>query len=427
VSGRRQQSKKSRYRFVEILHIDTEESQKFFRRRKASFSQKCDCEKVLQDSFQRSCKKETGKIKKWQGDGGFAFFPGEHSGGSIRAATRFLEELPLLHQQTSDILGLDSSKGLANRYFRVAAHFGKVYFDKDGDSFASDPEYLDSFLKHERDIAPKTNQIYITGHLWKQLETKERSKFTQAAAETDYGDLRTPVFRLKKQPKPQVLLRAGKKPNELQAAEWELLKRELEVNALLSSTRNSITSGLIGAVSGKTRGALLAEKLRKLTVRGIFNFFQSAFLLNQFEIALWRPASAHNTGRLIQAAAQPAVRPKWSVADSEESGPLGQTFTTCSPLIYENVYKSFLNQGLRRPDKQKRAKRGISALYLPVYRMKNLIGSSPDPEPLAVLAVYTNQARFFRDTEMDVWTDRLRGFLANLALAEYMMRTQKSE
>src|ERR1700733_7358486 len=165
-------------RLCELLHIDTEDSQKFFIDHKATDPEKCDCQRALEDLFTLCCRSFGGQVK-FQGDGGIAYFDvSNFGGGSVRAAEMFFAELPKLHKQIERLL---PRRKVRHQRYRLKGHFGRVYFDKHRKHATSDAKVIDSFVKKERSIAVLTDQLYITHELLNALAPEMQAKFSQAA------------------------------------------------------------------------------------------------------------------------------------------------------------------------------------------------------------------------------------------------------
>ena len=267
---------KSGNRLVEILHIDTEDAQRFFADYHATAAEKIDCQMVLEETFVRCCRAYGGRVRKpTEGDGGIAYFDAAtFNGGAIRAAEKFIAELPRLHERTKRLL---PGRKVRHRHFRIKAHFGSAYFDKSQKLATSSPDVIDSLVKHEKEIAPLSDQLYITEELLTTLEPKLKARFVPATRRRRFGKLTTIVYRLKK--------RQGDDSSKT---------RELKNTKDTDSTHDAVTSGGLG--NGRPpRGTLIRNRDQVIrTSAAIITALQEALDYdpkihhNQIPPDLWR-------------------------------------------------------------------------------------------------------------------------------------------
>jgi hypothetical protein len=416
---------------VEILHIDTVNSQEFFQRAKANPAEKQASQTILFDMFSDACRQEGGApANNWAGDGGHAFFSArEANGRSVRAARRFLANLPILAQQTATALGHGAKLELAVRRFRIKAHFGLVRLTADGRFDAGRPEDFDAFLKHEKLLAPIPNELFITQQLLEQLGATERNLFREYKKVEDYGALRTSLHRLTTTPSHhgRNVLTAELQPGDIKPAEWRYLCSQIRAQRMNVAARNSITIGLMKELAASPGSGLKSEALLRLTLQVLFRYLRSIYPDQRFKATFWR----RRDNVLDKVAAyplggQPMVPRQVSLNDRRFA--VVRSYRSRTEVVTESVNESrLMNEWVDFDTSQQDPSRGLeSSFQVPVYWSQNDIEDDfEDKELLGALSIDCDRPDFFLKAEVDVWTDDLVGFLANLALAEHIWRAEQ--
>jgi hypothetical protein len=407
---------------VEILHIDTEGSQKFFQ--DVNPAEKSNCQGLLFNLFSECCQRAEGFVApNWQGDGGHAYFPARFTpGNSILAAQDFLSKLSVLAQQTATTLGRRMTPTQAFRNFRVKAHFGNVFLGSDAGVDAGPSKDFDSFLKYERELGPIANEIFITEQLRAQLSGAQKDMFERHKESAVYGALTTELFRMKAQPSPHTRnLLQEETPKDITLGEWSYLRRQILSQKLNVVARNSITVGLIKRAP-EMGGRMGKDVLTDLTLRALYNYLRTVYPYFNFRVALWRPGG-ENCLELEKVAAYPppaSTGRRVKVGDTQFQ--VVRTFLTAAPAVTECVKEARLkSEWVDFDPNQADPARGLqSTIQFPIYRTKNAIGEHLDRETMAVLSVDSNKPDLFMKEELDLWIEDFVGFLANLALAEQL-------
>jgi hypothetical protein len=420
---------KSENRLCELLHIDTQDSQKFFLDHKATHEQKCECQKVLEDIFTVCCRSFGGRVRFNGGDGGLAYFDaGKFSGGSIRAAERFFSELPELSKQTARVLHVAKLQRVQR--FRLKGHFGPVYIDADRQHLASAATVIDSFVKKERNIAPLSDQLYITDELLNVLGSHTQSKFSRTSARKQkFGHLSTTIHRLRKRPPdslpkpPNLKGRRVSRKVDITRAELNYLKRSVETQVISTAARNSITIGLTRRLATERR-AMRSTDLVQATLEGFHAFLVSACseITETFNVTFWQPNRLVEPTHLRKQWGFPKMGPKRTISLQEDQFQVVRSFTECTAIFHEDVRAAAANREWVSFDPQqgKRGRNLFSAVQFPIYRNRNEIGKRLDREQLGVLSIDTNCPEFFHPEDAALWTDRIKGFLVNLALSQVL-------
>ena len=416
---------------VEILHIDTENSQKFFTKLDVNQSEKCDCEKLLFDLFSQCCQTHNGYVAaNWAGDGGHAFFPAsQESGNSIHAAKEFMSKLQILAEQTATTLGRRATSILAKRRFRIKAHFGLVRITADGKFDSASSSDFDAFLKHEKELAPIVDELFITDQLKSQLGSPEKSLFSEFRKVGSYGALTSALYRLQTKPtnNARSIFEPGRRPQDLTEGEWGHLLNHIKCQRMNVAARNFITIGLIKSISDpQSRGQIQDAVLTNVTIRALFNYLKVAYQPHSFRVAVWRPFTQNGSTLLKKFAHHPVGRGDKSreVDVSDIRYNVARTFNSCIPIVTPSVSEARLKgDWIDFEDSQQEPERGLnSAIQLPVYRTKNKRGDYVEKESLGVLSVDSDKPDFFLMEELDIWLEDFIGYLANLALAEHIHR-----
>jgi hypothetical protein len=409
---------------TEILHIDAVNSQIFFESFDSNNSEKCDCQRIVREEFAKSVQSNGGWVSdNWQGDGGHAFFPATGApGASISAARDFLRKLPLIAQQTVTTLARDTTPEFARRRFRVKAHFASMFFAEDGGLDSGASEEFDSFLNHEKDLAPLPDELFITDALRKRLSGAQRDKFVQHKREETYGKLTTALYRLKTPPaKVEHLLVAR---DNVTGGELNFLKEQIRSQVLITAARNFITTGLMSAVAAGD-GTLSSETLLNLSLQGMYNYLKADNPHQEFRISIWRASLEVSPPRTLQKVAAYPQIPDFvtrTVGAMQFEFQVARAFTACSPIVTEDVIESRLKGEWKDfDDGQADSRRCLhSAIQLPIYRTTNKIGDFIHNEVLGVMSIDCDKPRFFSIELRDLWTNNLTGFVANIALSELM-------
>jgi hypothetical protein len=411
---------------VEILHIDTQGSQAFFKKLDVNPSEKCDCQTLLLNLFSECCQQFGGLVApNWAGDGGHAFFPARvRSGDSVQAAKAFISKQQVLTQQTATTLGRRMAPDEMRRQFRIKAHFGLVYLGgTDAKTDSGDPSEFDSFLKHERELAPFPGELFITDQLRKQLGGPEKELFEQFKAPETYGSLLTALYRMKSDPKYHArnLLEGGLAPKDITDSEWRYLRSHILSQKLNVVARNSITTGLIQGTAAGER--IDVNLLTNLTLSALYNYLRRVYPYYNFRAAIWHPVKTGSQIELEKTFAHPSsatIRRRVNHTDTQYQ--VVRTFRTAVPAVTQCVNESRLKNDWTDFDaSQADPARGLqSAIQMPIYRVKNQIGDHLEKDTLAVLSVDTDKPDFFLKEELDLWIEDFVGFLANLALAEQL-------
>ena len=368
---------------------------------------------------------------RFHGDGGLAYFDvSKFSGGALHAAERFFNELPELHKQIQTVLL--GRKVQRQQRFRLKAHFGPVYIDADQKHYTSAANVINSFVKKERAIAALTDQLYVTDEYLKTLTPDQQAKFSRAAARKQKFDhLITTIYRLQKRPpdavpKPPLLKgRKGGGRADITPAELNYLKRSLEMQVLLMTARNLVTTGLTKRLATHRR-ALRSADLAEVTLQGIHNFLVSLCreVTDTFNVTFWRPNRVEKPTHLRKQSSFPRPGPKRTISLREDRWQVVRSFTECTPIFHEDVRAAAARREWFSFDAQqaKRKRNLYSAAQFPIYRNRNNVGQRIDREVLGVLSIDTNCPEFFHPEDGQLWTDRIKGFLVNLALSQVLER-----
>lgn len=416
---------------VEILHIDTVDSQEFFQKARANPAEKSACQKLLFDAFSSCCRLEGGfTAKNWAGDGGHAFFPArDASGRSVRAARRFINDLPNLTQQTATALGRGTRPELASRRFRIKAHFGLVNLTADGRFDSGHSAHFDAFLKHEKRLAPIPNELFITDQLLEQLGAVERDMFKEYRKAESYGALQTGLHRLS-----AIISNHGRnvlavelQPSDITPAEWRYLRSELRAQRMNTAARNSITIGLMHEIAESPHSGVQSEALTRLTIRALYRYLKAIYPEQRFKVTFWRVSDQS----LVKIATYPGGRSmtQRTVTLSDRQYAVTRAYRSRSPVVTESVNESRLtNEWIDFDESQREPARGLeSALQVPVYWSSNTVEDDfEDKELLGALSIDCDRPDFFMNAEVEQWTDDFVGFLANLALAEHIWRAEEA-
>lgn len=414
---------------VEILHIDTAGSQKFYSTVGANNPQKFNCQKLLNDVFAQCCQQFGGTVaSNWAGDGGHAFFPVvTKSGMSVSAAKEFISKLPLIAFQTARILDRPTEVDLARRHFRIKAHFGKVFRGVDSRFDAGSPKDFDAFLKHEKDLAPATDELFITEQLWSELGSAEKLLFKKYKESASYGELTTVLYRMN-HPRTnhgRNLLQGG--PEGITFSEWEFLRSHIVSQKRNFAARNSITTGLMDAVLKDHQGRLDHSAFTNLTMRALYNYLGSVYPNYKFQTVLWRVVKRGNRPHLEKSVVYPEIGPlvKREVSANDIRYQVVKAFVSCSSVVTPCVNESRnMGEWIDFDETQGDPKRGLqSTIQFPLYR--NILGNGnfAQREVFGAFSVDTDKPEFFVQEEVDLWTEDFTGFLANLALAEHIRRS----
>lgn len=415
---------------VEILHVDTQGSQEFFVALRVNDSEKCDCQRILFELFSRCCQQYGGHVAaNWAGDGGHAFFPATHkSGQCIQAAKEFISKIPILAQQTTTTLGRRIHSDEARRKFRIKAHFGLVRITSDAKFDAASAAVLDAFLKNEGVLAPVPDELFITEQLFAQLGSAEKSRFKLYRESRNYGALTTALYQLESQPTNHArsLLQVEEVPTLITESEWDYLVKQIRGQAMNVIARNSITIGLTRYLANQQSGWIDPKVMEKLTMRALFNYLKAMYPQRQFHLALWKEIKQDGLDYLEKVAIYPTKPPMTPrrVQLSEINYQAVISFVSCAPVVTQCVTESRISgEWVDFDPTQEDPIRGLhSAIQVPIYRPKNRVGEVVIKETLGVLSVDTDKPDFFLVEEVDLWTEDLRGYLANLALAEHIRR-----
>jgi hypothetical protein len=377
---------------VEILHVDTVDSQQFFSKLKANPAEKAACQTLLLDAFSDCCRQEGGAAaNNWAGDGGHAFFSAKNvSGSSVRAARRFIATLPFLAEQTATVLGHDRKPDRTTRRFRIKAHFGVVKLSKDGRTDSGRSADFDAFLKHEKQLAPSPNELFITDQLLEQLRAAERDQFKLYKKTEPYGALSTALYRLSALPDDhgRKILTADLQPSEITPHEWRYLRSQIRTQRMNVVARNLITIGLMKAIAEEPEEGLRSELLIILTIRSVFRYLLAIYPDQKFKVTFWRPSDQS----LDKVAAYPRpdeMIPR-SVALNDVRYALVRAFRARAPVVTESVIESrLIDEWVDFDETQGHPARGLeSALQIPVYWSKSEIGADfQEKELLGVFSV----------------------------------------
>jgi hypothetical protein len=415
------EAKKSGNRLVEILHIDTEDSQGFFMNHHATDPEKCECQKALEETFTLCCRTFGGRVRSpIEGDGAIAYFDtAKFSGGSVRAAEKFLAELPKLHKQIERLL---PNRKVSRQHFRIKAHFGSIYFDRSHKRQASRPEVIDSLVKNEKQIAPLADQLFITEELLTTLDSKLKTRFVPASRRRQFGKLTTVIHRLKNRPAAFLtpLPIGGKRKNDITPKELNFLKRSLTTQVRLMTARNIITNTLTKRMASQRR-PLRSTDLVAATLEGMHSFLVSDYedTTDKFNVTFWRPDSVVKPTRLQKQYSYPERGSSRKVSLRENKFQVVRSFIDCTAIFHEDVRASATNREWVYFDPQQAKRRNLcSAVQFPVYRQKKEVGERQEKEVLGVLSIDTNCPEFFHPEDASLWIDRVKGFLVNLALSQ---------
>ncbi|HEY5238493.1 MAG TPA: hypothetical protein VIJ62_08950 [Rhizomicrobium sp.] len=415
---------------VEVLHIDTMDSYKFFVRLGVNSAEKCDCQKLLENIFSECVQKYGGWVAtNWQGDGGHAFFPARlQSGNSVKAAKEFISKLPILARQTTAIVGHQGSEpGISTRRFRVKAHFANVYLAGGDSRFDAAPAAeFDAFIKFEKQLAPVPDELFITDQLKDQLGSSAKQQFKEYRKKQAYGALQTAVHHLTAQPIEHARkILDVQRPQDLTDSEWHYLRTQIAAQKLNVAARNSITAGLIDFVSDpKNNGQITHDIVRRLTLTALYDYLRVVYPLHEFHLTVWNSIEIDGQIYLSNVASYPdsAVTHERRVKANDMRYQVVRTFQTCNPSVTKCVSEARIDGSwIDFDDAQADHSRGLnSALEIPIYMRVNRTGKK---EPLGVLSLDSDKPDLFVREELDLLTDDLIGFLANLALAEHIRIT----
>lgn len=401
---------------VQVLHIDTVRSQKFFVKVNANPAEKAACQSLVRETFNKCCQDKGGNLEQWAGDGGFAFFSIKNPNSAVAAAVQFLSELDVLAEQVSTTLSNRVSAQECRREFRVKAHQCFIYYDEKTKMLGSSPEELDSFLKHESDLAAIGNEIFVTQQLLDRLDPTEKRNFERSTEQKTFGFLTTTIHRRKRHASERArdIFTPNLKPSDLTDKEWEYLKAHVKAQKINVAARNAITTALIKAASiNHTR--IDPDHLVSVTIESLYNYLRSVYVAQQFHLTLWVPSN--DKLQLNKAAMHPKGRSIPRFIEPDRRYAAVQTFTTGAPVATRSVIGDRLEGKWLdfNPNPRKDVMR--SALQLPVYRTTNRRGDPTVKDVMAVLSIDTDQVDFFLPEELAMWVDDLVGFLANFALA----------
>lgn len=412
---------------VEILHVDTENSQVFYRVLGLNSAEKRKCQALLKDSFQQCCQEFNGHVANWQGDGGHAFFdPRVQTGGSVKAAKAFLDRLPTLAQEVANKLGSHLSADQVRRRMRIKAHYGQVFLTDSGDCDSGQSEDFDSFLKHEKELAPIANTLFITDQLRRRLGAADKLAFEEFAAAQTYGELHTPLHRLvgsnSRRSVPTVDEQA---PAEIEAQQWRELRQYLARQSLNAVARNSIPENLIELIDAQADGAAFNHNaVTGVTLRALYRYLVSVDPDQKFRISLWRRDPVKNT--LVKVDSYPTDPPAVAREISLDNTDFFavRAFRSKAPQISQSVPAARLRREWVDFDPNKKIPELQSAMQLPITRNKVGPGNFVEKEVLGVLSVDVDAPDFFLQVEAEAWMVDLSGYLVNLALAEHMRQAE---
>lgn len=417
---------------VAILHIDTVGSREFFSSFEVNAAQKCDCQRVLENLFSECCREGGGyAAPNWQGDGGHAFFLVQNPQANfLKAAQAFVSNLGVLAQQTATIIGSRATALTAQRKFRIKVHFGLVYLTPDGKCDAAPSKDFDAFLKYEKDLAPIPDEIFIMEQLREQLSSDEKLKFARFIEQKDYGELKTSVYRMKLQTSNhgRQLLESKRSVKDVSQKELDYLIAQICAQRLNVAARNSITLGLIAAVTKDGGGALNHQLFTKLTLRAMYRYLRAVYPNQKFHVCMWRLADGPEASSIVKSDTHPSETTSSRELRLEDvQFQAVKAFNTCHPVVTESVSEARLaGQWVDfHPSHRESSRHLHSAIQFPVYRV---LSENPpagcERETLGVLSIDCDRPQTFLNDELDLWTSDLTGFLANLALAEHIRRSQ---
>jgi TIR domain-containing protein len=406
--GIRERSETQTY---EILSVDTEDSQKFFNDHAATIPEKMDCQKIFMDTFVASCRAFGGWVRIEEfGDSGVAYFEASKFGGTaVRAAEKFLSQLPMLQRQTERLL---PGRRLLPRRFRIAAHYGT-------------PDTVGSFVKYEKQIASIPNHLFITEQLRQRLDPKMMAHFVPTTSQAKkFGSLSTTVYRLLPRPvplEPLQVVREGK----LNPAELNFLKRSLEMQVSLSTAQNLIATQLINRLTGHKK-ELRGMDLVQATLKALHAFLQATGqnTTDDFNVAFWRPNNVSRPAYLTKLLGFPREGPRRKIKLRDDQYQVVRSFKECAAFFHEDVKAAASKWGWFYFDREQASERRKlhSTAQIPVYRNKNAIGEPINREVLGVLSVDTSCPEFFHPEDASLWIDRTKSFLVNLALSQILDR-----
>lgn len=412
---------------VEILHIDTAGSREFFARCEADNAEKSLCQGLIKDLFVLCVTEAGGELGVWAGDGGCAFFRIDSgSGNCIAAAEAFLARLPQLAHQTHTTLGRRISLQDARRAFRIKAHLGIVHFGDGGAATAAGrSDQFDDFLKFERKWAITTNEFYVTGHLYKELNGSQRALFDHVRGEEQHGSLNSALYHLHRRAElhdtEKRFLKEGFDHREMTAAEWEYILKQLLSYRVNVAARNSITKGLIESAAQHT--PLSRDTFVGLTLEALHQYLKIERDPADFELALWRPVGTPANSLKIS-----AVYPRVSTLPNREV-PLddlrykaARAFKTLTPVVVPSVDAARMKGEWVEFDVANGRPRSLmqSTMQIPIYRKVYLGEDVFEKQPRAVLSINSDRPNLFMQHEAQNWVEDLVGFLANLALGEHL-------
>ncbi len=369
---------------VEVLHIDTVNSQNFFAKLGVNASEKCDCQKLLENLFSECVQRYGGWVAtNWQGDGGHAFFPAKfQTGNSVKAANEFISKLSILSRQTAAIVGRQGPEtGFTTRRFRVKAHFANVYLAGGDSRFDAAPAAeFDAFLKHEKQLAPVPDELFITDQLREQLGSAAKQKFKKYGEKQDYDSLQTSIYHLTSEPTEHARpILDVQRPQDLTDSEWHYLRSQITAQKLNVAARNSITSGLIKFVSDQNSdGQITHDLVRRLTLTALYDYLRVVYPLHEFRLAIWNPIEIEGQIYLHKVAGYPTGETihdrRVKVTDMRYQ--VVRAFQTCNPAVTKCVNELRLDGSwIDFDDSQADHSRGLnSALEIPIYKRIEWIG-----------------------------------------------------
>jgi len=325
-------------------------------------------------------------------------------------------------EQTITTLGGPSIPAeAARRRFRIKAHFGLVVLTADGRFDAGQSEAFDAFLKNERELAPVPDEFFITDKLLEQLGVAEKQLFETYKEAQDYDSLRTALYRLKSIPSShgRNILEKTELPKDFTDSEWRYLRTHVITQRQNVIARNHITIGLIN--SAREQKKFTKELLTKLSIRGINNFLHTAYPYN-FNFTIWRPVKngSLELEKVFQYPKPQVFTPRRVSLDRTEYQVV-RAWKSCRPVVTQCVSAARISgEWVDFDDAQKAPARCLhGAIQFPIYFSKKEPGLVVR-QILAVLSIDTDKPDLFLNDELDMWTDDLVGYLANLALAEHL-------
>jgi len=403
---------------VEILHVDTVKSQDIY----ATFSprQKSDAAEFLLNLFTAACKKFKGTVRKWEGDGGFAFFHSSRQcGHSVLAAEYFLNQLVYVNAQTAKMAGVSDFK----RNVRVKAHRGEIFIRNNSGLDSADPKDFDAFLKDKEKLAPYPNNLFITKQLYEKLDTNEKNKF-EYFKDVAAGLLRTSIYRLRKIPREKVanVLAKGYELKRIREEDWNYINKVIWMHKANIAARNTITKGLIEKVH-RDRAMITSSDLIELTLKALYHYLSVSTEEVQYRLSFWIPDIESENYLKMYPSRFPVLKGDKvdyrAVCLDDRIYKVCQSYIELKPIATPSVQAAYKEGSWMFFDgSQKRNKRRLaSALQLPVY---SLLGA--DKIGKGVLSLDSNMPDTFHNEEIEDWQEDLVHYLVNLALAVELMR-----